>query len=1051
MNQIDDLFARIASQRVAEQDQLLHEPQPPELPRIFLPAAKSLPAAAFKPQDKLDTPRKLQRELERQRKHYAKFMRNLAPTPEPTRTLIALETFDWRLQGPDGNADDFSAALAGQGEWQPVHIPHFGGPIGKATAYYRTTFELDGNLRGFQNPGGLPPRALFIHFDGVDYKAHVFINGAYLGSHEGFFAPFEFDFTRVAKEGPNTLLVVVENDAIVMGNDTWDKLLGDDNFHDGDKLYAATGPGWNDPQVGWHHCPPGMGIYQGVRVEARAPIHVHNIFVRPVLGESRAEAWVEVKSVHALYQPIAISLSVFGQNFPQTVFRERAIPNVPEAGPGVNYYRFSFDLPLPRVWETDAPWLYQLQVKLCGPTGELYDTSVRQFGMRSFRMDTEKTLQPRKTSGGSKTSEVSETPEVSGEVSLGRMYLNEREIRLRGANTMGFEQQDVMRKDWDQLRDDILLAKICHMNYWRITQRPVQDEIYEMCDQLGFLTQTDLPLFGQLRRNQFAEAVRQAEEMERLVRNHPCNVAVSYINEPFPNAQGKTHRHLSRPELESFFRAANEAVHLANPDRVIKAVDGDYDPPGPGLPDNHCYTCWYNGHGIELGKLHKGFWQSVKPGWMYGCGEFGAEGLDDVSVMRKYYPQQWLPQTAEEEATWSPNQITSAQTGRYHYMFFETPHTLDEWTRESRRHQVWATRMMTEAFRRDRRMNSFAIHLFIDAFPDGWMKVIMDVDRQPKPAYFAYREALTPLMANLRTDRQAYFAGEEMQFECWVCNDAHDIPKGARLRYQLEMDGKVVFAQQAQAHIEPCTSTFQGFLKLKAPATGSADRAKATLRLALAQPDGTLLHDTAIEIDVFDPAQFESSDGRKHTAYILGARNGKAAQLARELGLPTSFSGAIKPGAVILVDDMARYLARADDVAKAVQSGSTAVFVELPPGEYEIAGSKVKVDPCGMGGRHFVSRDTGHSLVEGLGPYDFKFWYDPQVDRPAPLLESVLGTSGWTPILMSGNGGWEIDWHATPAAVELLHGAGAYRVCQVKLAGRLVNPVARIFAQRLVR
>ena len=79
--------------------------------------------------------------------------------------------------------------------------------------------------------------------------------------------------------------------------------------------------------------------------------------------------------------------------------------------------------------------------------------------------------------------------------------------------------------------------------------------------------------------------------------------------------------------------------------------------------------------------------------------------------------------------------------------------------------------MMTEAFRRDRRMTSFAIHLFIDAFPSGWMKAIMDVDRGPKPAYFAYRDALTPLMANLRSDRHAFFSGEEVRLEDWGYND----------------------------------------------------------------------------------------------------------------------------------------------------------------------------------------------------------------------------------------------------------------------------------------
>jgi hypothetical protein len=82
----------------------------------------------------------------------------------------------------------------------------------------------------------------------------------------------------------------------------------------------------------------------------------------------------------------------------------------------------------------------------------------------------------------------------------------------------------------------------------------VQDEVYAYCDQLGMLTQTDLPLFGKMRRSQFAEGVRQAGEMERLIRAHPCNIMVSYANEPFPASWGlQLWRHLSRPELESFF------------------------------------------------------------------------------------------------------------------------------------------------------------------------------------------------------------------------------------------------------------------------------------------------------------------------------------------------------------------------------------------------------------------------------------------------------------------------------------------------------------------
>ncbi len=198
------------------------------------------------------------------------------------------------------------------------------------------------------------------------------------------------------------------------------------------------------------------------------------------------------------------------------------------------------------------------------------------------------------------------------------------------------------------------------MNFLRLTQRPVQPEVYEYCDRLGLMTQTDLPLFGCLRRNQFSEAVRQAEEMERLVRGHPCNIMVSYINEPFPNGQ-RTSRTgtCSRPELEAFFEAADRAVRLANPDRVIKPWTATTIRPAAGLPDNHCYCGWYNGHGVDIGRLHRGYWQPVKPGWLYGCGEFGAEGLDPVDAdAQALSPRTGCRRRPTRRRRWTPERIS---------------------------------------------------------------------------------------------------------------------------------------------------------------------------------------------------------------------------------------------------------------------------------------------------------------------------------------------------------------------------------------------------------
>jgi beta-mannosidase len=48
-----------------------------------------------------------------------------------------------------------------------------------------------------------------LRFGGVYYAARVWLNGVYLGAHEGYFSAFEFDCTDSLVEGENELLVEV--------------------------------------------------------------------------------------------------------------------------------------------------------------------------------------------------------------------------------------------------------------------------------------------------------------------------------------------------------------------------------------------------------------------------------------------------------------------------------------------------------------------------------------------------------------------------------------------------------------------------------------------------------------------------------------------------------------------------------------------------------------------------------------------------------------------------------------------------------------------------
>ncbi len=1017
--QDQDRFARIGNLAGTTREQLLEEKIPEPLPEIRLPV-KHDKNAVFEPFQLMDTREELNAELDRLRGEYLPFMQDYAPEISIPRERIELDEFDWRKEEEEDIAD-FSNILEGKGEWKKVRIPHFGPPLGRAVTYYRRQVSISREM--------IRQGALFICFKGVDYKALVFLNGTCIGSHEGFFGPFEFNITKYAREGENTLVVKVENDFTTLGSK-------DDrgNFEIGNKIYAGTGPGFDDPETGWHHCPPGMGIYQECYIEARDPLHFNDIFIRPLVDAEEAEVRLEINNYAGTDEQIKLRLSLYGQNFEKTLFEEKAfiprttyIPGVGDLakaedwkeydlkmGYGVNFLKFRIPVEDPRLWSNSTPWLYQLQVELLDSTGKITDRVSGQFGMRSFTMDT-----------------------LS--VPRGMMYLNGEKIRLRGANTMGYMQQDVMKQDWDQLIDDILLARACHMNFIRLTQRPVQEEIYEYADKLGLLLQTDLPLFGGLRPNQFSEAARQAGEMERLVRNHPSNIMISYINERFPNAMGNPHRNIaSAQEYYQFFKASDQTVLFANPDRVIKAGDGDYDPPSPGLPDNHCYNLWYNGHGLGVGEMHKGYWQPVKPGWYYACGEFGAEGLDPVNTMKKYYPEEWLPHNKVEEKLWTPLPIAASQTTAFHYLWYNTPHSLADWVESSQEHQARAVRLQAEAFRRNNDMVSFAVHLFIDAWPAGWMKAIMDVDRQPKKAFFAYRDALNPLLATLRTDRFHFFSGEQVDIEAWLSNDLNEIPEGYRLRYQLERGGKVLFAHAVEPQFEMNGSKFQGYISFEAPRVSK--RTGYTLRLGLFDDTGGEVSQSVIGLDVW-PEMVSA----KVKNIGIAEKRGTGAQLLAELNIdPTESSN--QPD-VILIDNFRWYSGNRERIDSLVRSGKTALFLELPEGELQIGESSVSLRKTIMGNYYFVSPETGHELVRWAEPDDFRFWYNDEKEVITPFIETVFRAEGWAPILSTGLTSWgSRDNGKYLAVAEKSMGKGKLVICQLQLNHRTnSNPPAKKF------
>lgn len=129
---------------------------------------------------------KFYQELEEQKAYYRPFLSNhLSTLPMETQSL-SLQQFEFRYCEKDECFQDRNRPDV---KWENVTIPDYRGPAkeaGKWEGYYRTEFPCP---EGWQS-GCHNGFRMILAFQCVDYIAEVYLNGNYVGSHEGLFPIF---------------------------------------------------------------------------------------------------------------------------------------------------------------------------------------------------------------------------------------------------------------------------------------------------------------------------------------------------------------------------------------------------------------------------------------------------------------------------------------------------------------------------------------------------------------------------------------------------------------------------------------------------------------------------------------------------------------------------------------------------------------------------------------------------------------------------------------------------------------------------------------------
>jgi hypothetical protein len=322
------------------------------------------------------------------------------------------------------------------------------------------------------------------------------------------------------------------------------------------------------------------------------------------------------------------------------------------------------------------------------------------------------------------------------------------------------------------------------------------------------------------------------------------------------------------------------------------------------------------------------------------------------------------------------------------------------------------------------------------------MKAIMDVDRKPKPAFFAYRNALAPLMVSMRTDRFAWQSGGTGEVELWVCNDLNDVPAGTRLGYEVLVDGKIIARQLMEANIGINEPRYQGTLSIPLPKL--KQRASAMVRVGLFDAHGNAIHTNVKQWPVFPV-----SEPIRPAAYHFD-NDALAGQLMEESG--SIKAGSLKVAKTLYIATFSVYEQHRMEVDEFVKAGGTVLFSELPQGRYRIDGTDVEVTKTIMGEYYFANPEPRLMSKSGLLDKDLFMWYDRKVGYVQPLLRNVFRAEGWQSLVSTGlcNFGGN-DPAGYLAAAQRRSGRGRFVICEVTLAGRIKeNPAAQHLLKALV-
>lgn len=365
--------------------------------------------------------------------------------------------------------------------------------------------------RSISIPENWKNKKIMLNFGAVDYHAEIYIDGNYLGNHDGGSSSFSLDITPAVEPGNTHSLVVFVADKTRSGLQAVGKQSTQYNSYG--CFYTRV-----------------TGIWQTVWLEAVSPYGLRSARTNPDIDQ----------------QQLIVTPEFYRSSNDETL-EITLYDNSRQVSRKVVKYNNGSSVVLPvkdmKLWSPENPYLYDITYRIKNANGEVIDEVKSYVGMRKVH------------------------------TSNGQIYLNNEPYFQRLVLNQGYYPDGIWTAPTDEaLKNDILLSKEAGFNGARLHQKVFEERFHYWADKLGFITWGESANWGMDYKEEEAARYFLTEWSEILMRdyNHPSIIAWVPFNQPLENPYTLISGKMPRLIIDTY-----RLTKAIDPTRLVNGIAGD--------------------------------------------------------------------------------------------------------------------------------------------------------------------------------------------------------------------------------------------------------------------------------------------------------------------------------------------------------------------------------------------------------------------------------------------------------------------------------------------